>query len=73
MSAASEAAASTQLTMDTYKRAVWALEGSGGLKAAKFTVPKNRIIQSNLTNTVIYAINTIRRIIRLRRMTYPCI
>jgi len=59
--------------MDTYKRAVWALEGSGGLKAAKFTVPKNRIIQSNLTNTVIYAINTIRRIIRLRRMTYPCI
>jgi hypothetical protein len=34
-------------------------------------VPKNRIIRSNLTNTVIYAINTIQRIIRLHRMTHP--
>ena len=49
------------------------LEGSGGLGAAKFTVPKNRIIRSNLTNTIINAINTIRRIIRLRRMTHPWI
>jgi len=32
---------------------------------------QNRIIRSNLYNTVKYVMNTIRRIIRLRRMTHP--
>jgi len=32
---------------------------------------QNRIIRSNLKNTIKYVINTIRRIIRLRRMTHP--
>jgi len=32
---------------------------------------QNRIIRSNSKNTDIYVINTIRRIIRLRRMTHP--
>ena len=32
---------------------------------------QNRIIRSNLKNTVKYVINMIRRIIRLRRMTHP--
>jgi len=41
------------------------LGGSGGLVAANFVV-QNRIIRSNL-------INTIRRIICLRRMTHPCL
>ena len=45
------------------------LGGSGGLVAAKFA--QNRIIRSNLKNTDIYVINTIRRIIRLCRMTHP--
>ena len=47
---------------------------SGGLWGAcgcKIRCAQNRIIRSNLTNTVKYAINTIRRIIRLRRMTHP--
>jgi len=52
------------------------LGGSGGLVAAKLQnslSAQNRIIRSNLKNTVKYVINTIRRIIRLRRMTHPCI
>ena len=32
---------------------------------------QNRIIRSNSKNTVKYVINTMRRIIRLRRMTHP--
>ena len=50
------------------------LGGSGGLVAAKLQnslSAQNRIIRSNLKNTVKYVINTIRRIIRLRRMTHP--
>jgi len=34
---------------------------------------QNRIIRSNMKHTVKYVINTIRRIIRLRRMTHPCL
>jgi len=34
---------------------------------------QNRIIRSNLKNTVKYVMHTIRRIIRLRCMTHPCI
>ena len=34
---------------------------------------QNHIIRSNLKNTIKYVKNTIRRIIRLRRMTHPCI
>jgi len=33
----------------------------------------NRIIRPNLFNTVKYALNTIRRITRIRRMTHPCL
>jgi len=32
----------------------------------------NRILRPNLFNTVKYALNTIRRIIRIRRMTHSC-
>ena len=48
---------------------------SGGLWGpcgSKIRRAQNRIIRSNLKNTVKYVINTIRRIIRLRRMTHPC-
>ena len=48
------------------------LGGSGGLVAAKFVKCSKSYLRSNLKNTVKYVINTIRRIIRLRRMTHPC-
>ena len=44
------------------------LGGSGGLVSLS---AQNRIIRSNLKNTVKYVMNTIRRIIRLHRMTHP--
>ena len=43
----------------------------GGLWLQNLLSAQNRIIRSNLKNTVKYVINTIRRIIRLRRMTHP--
>ena len=45
----------------------------GGLWLQNSLSAQNRIIRSNLKNTDIYVINTIRRIIRLRRMTHPCL
>jgi len=45
----------------------------GGLWLQNSLSAQNRIIRSNLRNTVKYVINTIRRILRLRRMTHPCI
>ena len=45
----------------------------GGLWLQNSLSAQNRIIRSNLKNTVKYVINTIRRIIRLCRMTHPCI
>ena len=54
-----------------------ALEGLGvllgGLWVQNSLSAQNRIIRSNSKNTVKYVINTIRRIIRLRRMTHPCL
>jgi len=47
------------------------LGGSGGLWLQNSLSAQNRIIRSNLKNTVKYVINTIRRIIRLRCMTHP--
>ena len=44
----------------------------GGLWLQNSLSAQNRIIRSNSKNTDIYVINTIRRIIRLRRMTHPC-
>ena len=43
----------------------------GGLWLQNSSSAQNRIIRSNSKNTDIYVINTIRRIIRLRRMTHP--
>jgi len=43
----------------------------GGLWLQNSLSTQNRIIRSNLKNTDIYVINTIRCIIRLRRMTHP--
>jgi len=43
----------------------------GGLWLQNSLSAQNRIIRSNSKNTDIYVINTIRRIIRLRRMTHP--
>ena len=43
----------------------------GGLWLQNSFNAQNRIIRSNLKNTVKYVINSIRRIIRLRRMTHP--
>ena len=53
-----------------------ALEGLGvllgGLWLQNSLSAQHRNIRSNLKNTVKYVINTIRRIIRLRRTTHPC-
>jgi len=46
---------------------------SGGLVAAKFVQCPKSYYTEQLENTVGYVINTIRRIIRLRRMTHPCL
>ena len=43
-----------------------------GLWLQNSSSAQNRIIRSNLKNTVKYVINTIQRIIRLRSMTHPC-
>jgi hypothetical protein len=43
----------------------------GGLWLQNPLSAQNRNIRSNLKNTVKYVINTIRRIIRLRRMIHP--
>ena len=43
----------------------------GGLWLQTLLSAQNRIIWSNLKNTIKYVINTIRRIIRLRRLNHP--
>ena len=43
----------------------------GGLWLQNSLSAQNRIVRSNSKNTDIYVINTIQRIIRLRRMTHP--
>jgi len=46
--------------------------GLWGAWGCKIHSAQESYYTSNLTNTVIYAINTTRRMIRLRRMTHPC-